>query len=37
MLPTLLLGLLALNGVAAFKTDVDHNSDMTETQRAKSC
>ena len=36
MLPTLLLGFLALNGVAAFKTDVDHNSDMTETQRAKS-
>lgn len=30
------LSLLALNGVLAFKTDVDHNNEMTETQRADS-
>jgi hypothetical protein len=36
MLSILVLSLLALNGVSAFKTDVDHNSQMTETVRAKS-
>lgn len=37
MLSHVILPLLALNGVlAAFQTDVDHNSEMTETVRAKS-
>ena len=36
MLYKSVLLLLALNGVSAFKTDVDHNSEMTETVRAKS-
>ncbi|KAI1165726.1 hypothetical protein F5B18DRAFT_145173 [Nemania serpens] len=36
MLSIFLLSLLALNGVSAFKTDVDHTSEMTETVRAKS-
>lgn len=36
MLPILVLSLLALNGVSAFQTDVDHNSEMTETVRAES-
>ncbi|ETS86989.1 hypothetical protein PFICI_00817 [Pestalotiopsis fici W106-1] len=30
------LSLLALNSVSAFKTDVDHNNEMTETVRADS-
>ncbi|EMR68149.1 hypothetical protein MGN70_005869 [Eutypa lata] len=36
MLSILVLSLLALNSVSAFKTDVDHNSEMTETVRATS-
>jgi hypothetical protein len=36
MLSIFVLSLLALNSVSAFKTNVDHNGQMTETVRAKS-
>ncbi|CAG9978750.1 unnamed protein product [Clonostachys byssicola] len=36
MLPVLVFSILALSSVSAFKTHVDHNSEMTETKRAKS-
>ncbi|KAI0145448.1 hypothetical protein GGR57DRAFT_517144 [Xylariaceae sp. FL1272] len=36
MLSSPVILLLALNSVAAFKTNVDHTSEMTETVRAKS-